>query len=111
MWTDEELKRTFKEVSDGLDKLSDSKKPLTKEERKDRGRLLKRKYILERIKEAKEKKHKGEEVYNSSIYDLLVPWGERHPFLMSIMMHLMRVKWASGLSPLAFKESTERKGK
>jgi len=111
MWTDEELKRTFKEVSDGLDKLSDSKKPLTKEERKDRGRFLKRKYILENIKEAKEKNHRSEELYNSTVYEMLVSWGERHPFLMSIMMHLMRIRWQSGLSPLAFKESTERKGK
>ena len=111
MWTDEELKQALNEVSGGLDKLSDSKKPLTKEEKKDRGRFLKRKYILENIKEAKEKNHRSEELYNSSIYDLLVPWGERHPFLMTVIMHLMRIRWQSGLSPLAFKESTERKKK
>ena len=111
MMTDEQLQQALQEVSDGLDKLSNSKKPLTKEKRKDRGRLLRRKYILERIKEAKEKHHKAEELYNSSIYDFLVPWGEKHPFLMSIMMHVMRIKWQSGLSPLAFKESTEKKKK
>ena len=111
MWTDEQLQQALKEASDDLDKLSKSVKPLSREEKKDRGRLLRRKYILERIKEAKEKKQKGDELYNSSIYDLLVPWGERHPFLMTVIMHLMRIRWQSGLSPLAFKESTERKEK
>jgi len=109
--TDEQLQQALQEVSDGLDKLSNSKKPLTKEKRKDRGRLLRRKYILERIKEAKEKPHKAEEFYNSAIYELLVPWGEKHPFLMAIMMHVMRIKWASGLSSLAFRESSEKKKK
>ena len=109
MRSDEELQQALKEVSDSLDRLSKSEKPLTKGEKKDRGRLSRRKYILERIKEAKEKHQKGEEIYNSAVYDLLVPWGEKHSFLMSIMMHLMRIRWQSGLSPLAFKESTERK--
>ena len=111
MMSDERLQQALKEAADGLDKLSNSKKPLTKEEKKDRGRLLKRKYILDRIKEAKEKNHRSEELYNSSIYELLVPWGEKHPFLMFVLMHLLRVRWQSGLSPIALRDSPERKSK
>jgi len=111
MMSDEQLQQALKEVADGLDKLSKSKNLLTKEAKKDRGRLLKRKYVLDRIKEAKEKKQRGDELYNSAVYEFLVPWGERHPFLMFIVMHLMRVRWQSGLSPLAFKDSPERKKK
>ena len=93
MWTDEQLQEALQEVSADMDKLSNSEKPLTKEEGKYRKKLVMRKYVLDKIKEAKEKDQKDDELYNTTVYDLLVPWGERHPILMNIMMRLMKTKW------------------
>ncbi|MFC1915458.1 hypothetical protein ACFLW4_02035 [Chloroflexota bacterium] len=111
MWTDEELQQVLQEVSDGLNKLSSSDKQLTEEEKRLRGRLLRRKGILNSIKEAKEKNHKSEELYQYSVYGLLVPWGERHPFLMYLVSVLLRIRWQSGVGPYAFGGLAERKKK
>jgi len=109
--TDKELQRVSKEVSADIDKLSNLDRPLTKEEGRYRAKLSKRKYVLDRIKQAREKNRKEDEIYNSAVYELLVPWGERHPFLMGIVIHLMRVRWGSGLASVAFRDSTARKEK
>jgi hypothetical protein len=113
MMTDAELKEKLQEVAADIDKLSNLDRPLTKEEEKDRGRLRYRKYVLDRIKEAREKHRKDDEVFNSAVYEMLVSWGERRPLLMVIMTHLMRIKWGSGLTSVSLREtaSTKRKEK
>ena len=93
MMSNEQLQQALEEVSEDMDKLSNSEKPLTKEEEKYRKKLVMRKYVLSKIKEAKDKSHKDDELYNSTVYGLLVPWGENHTILMNIMMRLMKAKW------------------
>ncbi len=93
MMSDEALQKTLKEVSEGLAGLSHTEKPLTKEQRKYRGRLLMRQHILAQIKIAKEKKHKDVELFHTTIYEMLVGWGERHPVLMFFMTNIMRARW------------------
>ena len=108
MMIDTELQQTIQELSEDIDKLSKSEKPLTSDEKKYRRRLLRRRDILSRIKEAREKNQKDEEIYHAAIYEVLMSWGERHPFLMGVMMHFMRVKWASGLSAIALRDMGNR---
>ena len=91
LMTDDELQQTIKELSEGIDTLSKSEKPLTRDEKKYRGRLLRRRAILSRIMEAREKNQKDEEIYHAAIYEMLMSWGEGHPVLMGIMMHFMRI--------------------
>ena len=110
MMTKEQLQEALEEVSADLDNLSNREKPLTKEEKKHRGKLLMRKNVLEKIKEAKEKNQNSEELYNNTVYGLLVPWGEKHPVLMFITMRLMRARWW-GVSASALREPVERKEK
>ena len=93
MMSNEQLQQALQGVSEDMDKLTNSEKPLTKEEEKYRKKLVMRKYVLSKIQEAKDKNHKDDELYNSTVYDLLVPWGENHPVLMNIMMRLMKAKW------------------
>ena len=109
MMMDKELQRVLKEVSADIDRLSNSDRPLTKEEEKYRRRLLKRKYVLDSIKAAKEKNRRDDELFNSTVYEMLVPWGEKHPFLMGLVTHLMRVKWASGIASVSIRESDSAK--
>jgi len=109
MMTDEQLQRVLKKVSADIDKLSNSDRPLTKEEKKNRARFKYRKYVLDCIKQAKEKNRKEDEIYNSTVYEFLVPWGERHPLLMGLVIHLMKIKWGSGLASVAFRESASTK--
>jgi hypothetical protein len=110
MMTKEQLQEALEEVSADLEKLSNREKPLTKEEKKYRGKLLMRRNVLESIKEAKEKNQKSEELYNSTVYSLLVPWGEKHPVLMFFVMRLMRARWW-GMSSYALREPVEREEK
>ena len=109
--TDEELQRVLKEVSNGINKLSNLDRPLTKEEKKHRGRLSRRKYVLDKIKEAREKNHKDDEVFNTTVYEMLVSWGERHPILLGIFTQLLKVRWGSGLTAVSLRESAKPKGK
>ncbi len=96
MINDQELQRTLQELSETINGLSNSDGPLTTEEQKYRTRLLRRKDILSLIQESKEKDRKDAELYHTTVYNLLVPWGEKHPVLMFLMLHMMRVKWGSG---------------
>jgi hypothetical protein len=105
MMNEEQLRQALQKVSADLDKLANSDKPLTKEEREYQNRLLRRKYVLGKIKEAKDKKRKDDEVFNSTVYEMLVSWGERHLILMGIMTHLMRIKWGSGLASVSLREA------
>ena len=83
--TDEELQQTIQDVCENIDKLSDPDKPLTKEEKQHRQRLLFRKEVLYKIEEAKAKQDKDEELHHAMTYGLLTSWGERHPYLMYLM--------------------------
>jgi hypothetical protein len=93
MMTDGELQRRLKEVSEGLDKLSGTDEPLTREQKKYRGKLLMRQNILSQIKIAKEKKQKDMELYHTTIYEILIAWGERHPVLMFFITNMLRARW------------------
>lgn len=83
--TDAELQKEIEDVREGIDKLSKSDKPLTKEEKQHKQRLLVRKDVLYQIKEAKEKHKQDEELHHTMTYALLTSWGERHPYLMYLM--------------------------
>ena len=110
MMTDEQLQQALQEVSDDIDKLSNSDKPLTKEETSYRKKLLVRKYVLDSIKQAKEKNLKSDELYNSTYYSMLVPWGEKHPILMTLVMRLIKARWW-GISAYSYGEAWKRKEK
>ena len=75
----------MQEVSEGLKILSDPDKPLDKEKRRREQVLLSRKDALERIKEAKEKGRRNQEIKSTIDYSLLTEWGEKRPFLAHIM--------------------------
>jgi len=86
--TDEELQQKLQNISESLDKLPDSDKPLSKEERRRKHMLLLKKETLLRIKQAKEKKDLNQEIKCNMDYALLEEFGERHPLLL----HLGRIK-------------------
>ncbi len=93
MFSEEQLKELRQEVGGELDQLSSLERPLTKEEEKHRNRLRIRKYVLDKIKEAKDEKQRGDELYNTTYYSMLVPWGEKHPILFAILMRILRARW------------------
>jgi len=107
--TDEQLREKLEEVTADIERLSRLERPLTPEEEQYRARLLKRKHVLDKIKEAKEKNRRDDELYNSAVYEWLVPWGEKHPVLMAILMHFMKIRWGSSLTPIAIREAGKRK--
>jgi len=86
--TDEELQQKLQNTSESLDKLPDSDKPLSKEERRRKHVLLLKKETLLRIKLAKEKKDLNQEIKCNMDYALLEEFGEKHPLLL----HLARIK-------------------
>ena len=90
LMTGEELETIIQDVSEKIDNLPESKEPLSKEEKKYREGLLFRKKILLSIKEAKEKDQKEAEVYGTIGYNLFTSWGERHPFLMGLVMNIIK---------------------
>ena len=83
--TDEELKQTMQAISESLAKLSDPDQPLSKEEERRKYLLLLKKETLEKIKSAREKNQKTEELRQSMVYGLLESWGEKHPNLMRVV--------------------------
>jgi len=91
--TDEELQQTIQEISENIDKLSDPAKSLTKKEGNHKRVLLLMKETLERIKTAREKGDKEQEMANMMNYGLLATYGEKHP----ILTHLMGIKVRSNL--------------
>ena len=98
MWTYEQLQQTLQEVTTELGRFNNLERPLTPEEKKLRSRMQTRKYVLDKIKEAKDKNLVNDELYNSTIYGLLVPWGEKHPILMFLMSRWIKTRWW-GISP------------
>jgi len=96
MMTEEQLKEAIQGVSgelDGLANLSNLERPLTREEEKHRGKLRLRKYVLDKIKEAKDKNQRSDELYNTTYYNMLVPWGEKHPILFFLLMRIIKARW------------------
>ena len=88
--TDEELQQTIQGLQEAIDKLSDSDEPLTKKEKRRERILLLQKEALVKVKEAREKNDKRQELANMTMYGLLESWGEKHP----ILLHIARAKLA-----------------
>ena len=86
--TDEELEQEILDMSEAMDKLSKSDDPLTKQEKRRKYILPLKKDILQRMKQAREKKDRNQELKCSMDYGLLEEFGERHPLLL----HLARIK-------------------
>jgi len=83
--TDDELEQTIKGVSEELDKLYNSEKPLTKQEKRHKQILSLQKATLLKMKEARAKKDTIKEGDLALTYGLLVTMGEKHPFLMTFL--------------------------
>ncbi len=88
--TDEELQKAIQEVDESLDNLSKTDEPLTKQQARSRKILLLKKETLYHIKEAKATDNKKEEVYHTVHYNLLTRWGEKHPFLIGLVISNLR---------------------
>jgi hypothetical protein len=88
MMTEEELREEFRNVKDELNRLAQSEKPLTKEEKRLKFALEQSKDVLRRIKETKDKEDKMQEVRHTADYNLLKSYGKRHPLLL----HILRIK-------------------
>jgi len=91
--TDRELEETIGEISESLDKLYNSDKPLTKEEKRHRRMLQARKQLLRSIKKAREKNDRNAEVRTNIEYSLLTWLGEKHPVLVFLLMPLVRSRY------------------
>jgi len=110
MMSEEQLRTSLQEISGELEELSSLERPLTKEEEKHRKRLRFRNYVLDRIKEAKDKDQKSDELYNTTYYQMLVPWGEKHPVLFFFWMRIIRARWW-GVSAYSYGDVWEKKEK
>ena len=88
--TDEELQRAIQDVGENIEKLSNSDKPLTKKENGYKQELLHRQRVLYKIKEAKEKNRRDDEMYNSILYSLLTSRIGKYPFLVRFIMNKFR---------------------
>ena len=93
MMTEEQWKEAMKETTSELETLSALERPLTKDEEKHRSKYSTRKYVLDKIKEAGDKNAKSDELYNNTYYQMLVPWGEKHPVLFFFWMRIIRARW------------------
>ena len=110
MMSEEQLRGSLQEISGELEELSSLERPLTKEEEKHRKKLQFRKYVLDSIKEAKDKDQKSDELYNTTYYQMLVPWGEKHPVLFFFWMRIIRARWW-GVSAYSYGDVWEKKEK
>ena len=84
--TDEELEQTLQDLSQDIDRLSNTEKPLTKEEKKHQTVLSAQREILLKIKNARQKNSMTEEMRHTMLYGLVTSLGEKHPYLMSILI-------------------------
>ena len=91
--TDQELEKTIKEISKSLDKLFNSEKPLTKDEKRHRRMLQAKKQLLRSIKEAREKGDRNTEAKINIEYALLTWIGEKHPVLLMFLMPMVRSRY------------------
>ena len=83
--TDEELQQELQDISESLDKLSNSDKPLTEQEKRRKHILLLKKETLQKIREARVKKDLMQERDLTVTYGLLTSMGEKHPFLTGFL--------------------------
>ncbi|MBL7126924.1 MAG: hypothetical protein ISS58_06985 [Dehalococcoidales bacterium] len=110
MMSEEQIQGLLQELGGELDHLSSLERPLTKEEEKHRKRLQFRKYVVDRIKEARAKGQKSDELFNTTYYSMLVPWGEKHPLLFFLWMRIIRARWW-GISAYNYGDVWEKKEK
>ncbi len=96
MLTKEQLEQELKKTNDELNRLAQADKPLTKEEQSWRGKLRFRKVVLDEIKSAKDKGSTGSELYHTTLYEMLIDWGERRPLLMFLMSNILRARFGMG---------------
>ncbi len=108
MMTEEQLTELRQEVDGELEKLSSLERPLTGEEKKQQGIYRTRKYVLEKIKEAKDKRQRGDELYNTTYYNMMVPWGEKHPILFALWMRILKARWW-GITAYSYGDAGEKK--
>ena len=93
MLTDDELQQELQNISESIDKLSDSDDSHTKQEKRRKHILLLKKEALLRIKQAKEKGDTNQELKSNMDYGLVTAFGERHPLLL----HLARIKFRGNI--------------
>ena len=96
MLSTEQLEQELKKTNDELNRLAQAEKPLTKEEQSWRGKLRFRKVVLDEIKRAKEGDNKSSEVYHTTLFEMLIDWGERRPLLMFLMSNILRARFGMG---------------
>ena len=90
--TSEELEAEIKKIDENLESLPADDKPITKEERKEKGLLLLKQSVLLRIKDAREKNDKQSEVENTIQYGVLNSWIGKHAFLRHFVINA-RCRW------------------
>ena len=90
--TDAELQKLVQEVSEVIDSLPKPDESQSGAERGRRATLLLKKDTLEKIKEAREKNEKDKELYNLMVYGLLTSFGEKHPYLASLIR--ANIRWS-----------------
>ncbi len=111
MMTAEQWQEAMAGVSAELEGLASLERTLTDEEQKRQNRFRIRKYVLDKIKEARDKDSKSDELYNTTYYQMLVPWGEKHPVLFFFWMRIIRARWW-GISAYHYGDAWEgKKGK
>jgi len=91
--TDEEIQQTTEEITEILDKLHNSEKPLTKEEQRRKRVLSARKQLLRGIRVAKEKSDRNAELKMGIEYYLITSLGEKHPHLLMFLAPIVRSKF------------------
>ncbi len=109
MMTEEQWQEAIAGVSAELEELANLERELTDEEKKRRKTYRIRKYVLDKIKEARDTKRKSDELYNTTYYQMLVPWGEKHPILFFLWMRIIRARWW-GISAYHYGDAWEGKG-
>jgi len=107
--TEEQWKEAMKEVTGEMETLSALERPLTKDEEKHRSKYHTRKYVLDKIKEARDTDAKSDELYNNTYYSMLVPWGEKHPVLFFFWMRIIRARWW-GVTAYQYGDVWKKKG-
>ena len=91
--TDEDITQVTEEITEILDKLHNSEKPLTKEEQRRKKVLSARKQLLRVIKVAKERNDRTMEVKTGIEYTLVTSLGEKHPHLLMFLAPIVRSKF------------------
>ena len=91
--TDEEITQATEEITEVLDRLHNSEKPLTKEEQRRKRVLSARKQLLRSIKVAREKSDRNAEIKMGIEYYLITSLGEKHPVLLLFLAPIVKSKF------------------